>query len=88
MARDGQRHTVRINTSDMNWIRRHASEDDAVVYGTDIQGHVYFQVEIQIPEIERVRFAGAEMIRFDLGDDLPSDAMNRWTMVPASYLVK
>jgi hypothetical protein len=78
--------TVKINTSDIAWIKRHASEDSAVPYGTDITGASYFQVEITVPTVEHVTFAHARMIRFDLGPDAPNDA-NRNAMYPASYLV-
>lgn len=80
--------TVRLNTSDIEWIKRHASEDDAIPYGSDAKGALYFQVEITVPHVEHVTFAKVDMIRFDLGDDLPSDALNRWIMCPAArYLV-
>jgi hypothetical protein len=79
---------VRLNTSDIEWIKRHASEDDAIPYGSDARGTLYFQVEITVPSVEHTTFAKVDMIRFDLGTDLPSDALNRWIMVPAArYLV-
>lgn len=76
--------TVKINTSDTEWIERHAS--DAVAYGTDIKGQMYFATTITVPSVERKTFAGADMIRFDLGEDFPRDH-NRWAMYPAAYLV-
>jgi hypothetical protein len=79
---------VRINTSDTAWIKRHANEDDVIPYGSDVQGNMYFQIEVTVPNVEHVTFARTDMIRFDLGKDLPRDAMNRWVMCPAAkYLV-
>ena len=77
---------VKINTSDTEWITRRG-QDEPVVHGTDIKGAVYFQTVIEVASIERTTFAGAKMIRFDLGTDLPSDALNRAIMCPESYLV-
>lgn len=77
--------TVKINTSDLDWIRKHGLSEP-VVYGTDIKGTVYFATEITVPTVERVTFAGADMIRFDLGPDGPRDS-SRWAMYPATYLV-
>jgi hypothetical protein len=79
------RPTVKINTSDIEWIERRAIVAP-VAHGTDIKGVNYFQVEIQVSEVERVTFAGASMIRFDIGDDAPSDH-NRHAMYPETYLV-
>ena len=79
--------TVRINTSDTAWVERmHAvTAAEIVTYGNDIKGTVYFQVEVDV-EVERVKFAGASMIRFDLGPDGPRDS-SRWAMYPDTYLV-
>ena len=76
---------VKVNTSDTEWIERHG-QGEPVAYGTDIKGAMYFQTEVEVASIEHVTFAGAKMIRFDLGPDAPSDA-NRYAMYPASYLV-
>ena len=78
--------TVKVNTSDIGWIKRHAAEAETVAYGTDIKGVMYFQVEVQVAEVEHVKFAGAKMIRFDLGFDWPADC-TRTAMYPESYLV-
>ena len=78
--------TVRINTSDTEWIKRHATEDEVVPYGTDIQGRMYFQVQVNVGRVEHVKFAGTKMIRFDLFLDAPNDG-NRHAMYPESYLV-
>lgn len=80
--------TVRINTSDTDWVERmHAvTAADIVTYGTDIKGAVYFQVDVEVETVEHVEFAGAKMIRFDLGPNAPRDH-NRYAMYPESYLV-
>jgi len=79
---------VRINTSDTAWVARiHAvTAAEIVTYGTDIKGAVYFQVEIEVETVEHVKFAGASMIRFDIGPNAPRDH-NRYAMYPESYLV-
>ena len=78
---------VRINTSDIAWIKRHSGEADAVAYGTDVKGVMYFQVEVKVASVEHVKFAGCEMIRFDFGSDWPIDH-TRTAMYPAAkYLV-
>ena len=79
--------TVRINTSDTDWIERHAAGSEPVAYGTDIKGVMYFQVEVKVASVEHVKFAGASMIRFDLGLYWPSDC-TRGAMYPDTYLVK
>ena len=81
--------TVRINTSDTAWMeRQHAvTAADIVTYGTDVEGAVYFQVEIEVETVEHVEFAGAKMIRFDLGSYGPNDH-SRGAMYPATYLVR
>ena len=76
--------TVKVNTSDAEWISRHGT--DPVAYGTDISGAMYFQVIVTVASVERVTFAGADMIRFDLGPDAPRDS-SRYAMYPASYLL-
>ena len=76
---------VRINTSDTGWIERHGTDLPAAI-GTDVKGVTYFTVTIDVSAIERTRFAGADVIRFDLGKDAPRDH-NRAAMYPASYLV-
>lgn len=80
--------TVKINTSDTAWVERmHAvTAADIVTYGTDIKGAVYFQVEVEVETVEHVKFAGASMIRFDLGPNAPRDN-SRYAMYPATYLV-
>lgn len=76
---------VKINTSDLEWIQRHGT--DPVVHGTDIKGVVYFNTTVEVPAVERLTFAGADMIRFDLGPDAPRDH-SRQAMYPArTYLV-
>jgi hypothetical protein len=47
---------------------------------------MYFQVEVQVAAVEHVKFAGASMIRFDLGADWPGDC-TRNAMYPEPYLV-
>jgi len=79
--------TVRINTSDTDWIKRNSSESEAVAYGTDANGVMYFTAEVEVASIERVSFAGAKMIRFDLADR-PADHARPGAMYPESYLVK
>ena len=78
--------TVRINTSDVEWIKRRGT-GEPVAYGTDIQGVVYFTTEVEVASVEHITFAGAKMIRFDLGADWPADC-TRSAMYPESYLVK
>jgi hypothetical protein len=78
--------TVRINTSDTAWIERLGADVPAVAYGTDIKGVMHFQVDIEIAEVEHVKFAGAALVRFDLGPDAPRDHTRR-VMYPESYLV-
>ena len=75
---------VKINTSDVAWIKRHGL-DEPVAYGTDIKGVMYFSTVIEVARVERVKFAGASMIRFDIGDDAPRDH-NRNAMYPETYL--
>jgi hypothetical protein len=77
--------TVKVNTSDTAWIDRYGL-DMPVAHGTDIKGVMYFTTTIEVPAVERVKFAGADMIRFDLGPDAPRDH-NRAAMYPVSYLV-
>lgn len=77
--------TVRINTSDTAWIKRHGI-GVPVAYGTDIKGVMYFGTVVEVTAVEHVKFAGASMIRFDLGPDAPRDH-NRYAMYPDTYLV-
>ena len=80
--------TVRINTSDTEWIERHGHGlEGPVAYGTDIKGVMYFTAPVEVADVEHVKFAGASMIRFDLGPDAPRDH-NRWAMYPDTYLVE
>jgi hypothetical protein len=76
---------VKINTSDTDWLTAHAI-DEPVTYGTDIKGVVYFSATITVGRVDHVRFAGCDMIRFDLGGDAPADHSRR-AMYPAAYLV-
>jgi len=76
---------VKINTSDVEWIRRHAHPEDTVAAGTDVKGVMYFNVPVEVAEVEHVKFAGAAMIRFDIGADAPRDH-NRYAMYPETYL--
>jgi hypothetical protein len=80
--------TVKINTSDVEWISRHphGTGGDLAACGTDVQGVMYFQTPVEVTGVEHVKFAGAKMIRFDLGPDAPRDH-NRWAMYPETYLV-
>lgn len=80
--------TVRINTSDTEWIKRHphGTGGDLIAYGKDIRGVMYFSTPVEVDTVERVEFAHAKMIRFDLGPDAPRDC-NRWAMYPDTYLV-
>jgi hypothetical protein len=79
--------TVRINTSDLEWIKRHGHGlEGPVPYGTDIKGVMHFTAPVEVGEVEHVKFAGASMIRFDLGPDAPRDS-NRYAMYPDTYLV-
>lgn len=81
---------VRINTSDTAWIERLDAVSTAgfpvVAHGTDIKGVMYFQTEVEVAEVEHVKFAGASMIRFDLGPGGPRDH-TRHAMYPESYLI-
>jgi len=77
--------TVRINTSDTAWIERRG-QGEPVAYGTDIKGVMYFGTEVEVAGVQHVQFAGAKMIRFDLGADAPADH-NRNAMYPGTYLV-
>jgi hypothetical protein len=76
---------VKINTSDTKWIARRAV-DEPIAHGTDIKGVMYFTTTVEVESVEHVTFAGAKMIRFDLGKDAPRDH-NRHGMYPATYLV-
>jgi hypothetical protein len=78
--------TVKVNTSDTGWIKRHASESGTVAYGTDVKGVMYFTADVEVSEVEHVKFAGASMIRFDFGDDWPIDH-TRNAMYPSTYLI-
>ncbi len=78
--------TVKVNTSDLDWIKRHASEDDVIPYGTDTRGVMYFQADVTVLNVEHVTFAGAKMIRFEFVADAPLDH-GRTAMYPDSYLV-
>jgi hypothetical protein len=82
-------HTVRINTSDVSWILHHphGTGGDLAACGTDIKGVMYFTTPVEVATIEHVKFAGAKMIRFDLGPDAPRDH-SRWAMYPETYLVQ
>ena len=79
--------TVKVNTSDMEWINRNYADADVVAYGTDIKGVMYFTTLAEVADVEHVKFAGAAMIRFDLGPDAPRDH-NRHAMYPDTYLVQ
>ena len=48
---------------------------------------MYFTAPVAVPGVERVKFAGAKMIRFDLGADAPRDH-TRTAKYPESYLVR
>jgi hypothetical protein len=76
---------VKINTSDVDWIRKHGI-GEPVPIGTDVQGAMNFGTVVEVAGVEHVKFAGADMIRFDLGKDAPRDH-NRHAMYPAHYLV-
>ena len=76
---------VRINTSDIQWLERR-SLDLPAACGTDVKGVMYFTAPVAVPRVEHVRFAGCEMVRFDLGDDAPADHA-RTAKYPESYLV-
>lgn len=76
---------VTINTSDIDWIQRRGI-GEPVAHGTDIKGAMYFGTVVEVDAVEHVKFAGAQMIRFDLGKDAPRDH-NRYAMYPAHYLV-
>jgi len=78
--------TVRINTSDTDWIKRHADESDVIPYGTDARGVMYFQADVNVWRVEHVKFAGASMIRFEFAADAPADHQKN-AMYPQSYLV-
>lgn len=75
---------VKINTSDVAWIKRHGL-GEPVAHGTDIKGVMYFGTVIEVAKVEHVKFAGARMVRFDIGADAPCDH-NRHAMYPESYL--
>ena len=80
--------TVRINTSDTEWIERHGHGlEGPVAYGTDIKGVMYFTAPVEVADVEHVKFAGASMIRFDLGLYWPRDC-TRGAMYPDTYLVE
>jgi hypothetical protein len=71
---------IRITTKDARFAAEHGTGLDAVM-----------DTVIEVAEIERVTFAGREMIRFDMasvaGGRLPRDWANRWTMYPATRIV-
>lgn len=66
---------VEIRTSDAQWAQQHGApgRDERIV--------------ITVDSVERLTFAGRDMVRFKLGAKLPSDWPNRWGMVPASWVV-
>ena len=66
---------IEIRTEDTAWAAEHSTP------GRD--GRVVVSAEA----VERVTFAGQDMVRFDLGTALPSDWWNRYAMVPASWVV-
>jgi len=76
---------VKLNTSDVTWIARKAV-DEPTAHGTAVKGAVYFTATIEVASVEHVKFAGAQMIRYDIGEDAPRDH-NRYAMYPATYLV-
>jgi len=76
---------VKVNTSDIKWIERR-SVDEPVAHGADARGVMYFSATVEVASVEYVTFAGAKMIRFDLGEDAPRDH-NRYAMYPAVYRV-
>jgi hypothetical protein len=77
---------VKINTSDIDWIKGHAPESEVIPYGTDIKGVMYFQAEVKVWSVEHVKFAGAKMIRFEFASGSPSDHAKS-AMYPESYLI-
>jgi hypothetical protein len=87
MSADAPRPTVRINTSDVEWLKLHATETEIIPYGTDASGVMYFQAEIKVWSVEHVTFAGTRMIRFDFITGGPSDHA-KGAMYPESYLVE
>lgn len=69
--------TVRITTSDTDWITRNG-------FATDERGNALIPVHAH----ETLTFAGVPMIRFDMKATtkrMPRDWMNRWTMIPAAH---
>ena len=77
---------VRINTSDTAWLERRSLDLPAAI-GTDARGVMYFTAPVAVPAVERVTFAGAKMIRFDLAER-PADHARPGAMYPESYLVE
>ena len=65
---------VEIRTDDTTWAAEHGEP------GRD------GRVVVEVPEAERLRFAGVDMLRFRL-DPAPCDALNPWTQVPAAWAV-
>jgi hypothetical protein len=76
--------TVKIRTSDTAWIAA-SGLTAAVPAGEDCKGVRYFSTTVR-REVERLVFAGAQMVRLDLGTSTPKD-QGRHVMVPASYIV-
>lgn len=73
---------VTINTKDEAFATQHGT-------GLDASGRTV----ITVPDasVERLSFAGADMVRFDMAlvaaGRLPRDWGNRWTMLPQSRIV-
>lgn len=72
-------HTrIEIRTTDTDWAARNATPGR--------NGRVVISVDT----VERLPFAGVDMVRFDMqtvAKRLPNDWFNRYTMVPASWVV-
>lgn len=73
---------IAITTKDKAFATQHGT-------GLDASGDTVITVPDE--SIERLNFAGAGMIRFDMalvaGGRLPRDWGNRWTMLPQSRIV-
>lgn len=70
---------VKIRTSDKQWTAEHSERTDDGAAVVTIPGD----------KVERVTFAGREMVRFDLRivGKLPADWPNAWAMLPSTYVV-
>lgn len=73
---------VKIRTNDRAWAARNNLD-----FQDEGMGDGYGFATLTVPTVEQVTFAGRDMVRFNLGADLPRDYPNPWVLTPATNVV-